>query len=94
MGDINIEIAGSDRPLMAFDVVISECSSIQRDLYPFGLAWIEVDFGEALQFLHRARNTRVLIADINLCNFCAGPSTRVRDVESQSDGLIRRPRLG
>src|SRR5258708_27914308 len=72
MRDINIEIPGSNRPLVILNVVIGEGSAIQRDLNMLALPRTELHFCESLQFLYRTRNRGMPVANINLRNVGSG----------------------
>src|SRR5258708_6189906 len=84
MRDINIEIPGSNRPLVTLNVVIGEGPAIQCDLNILTLAGTEFHFCEALQFLSRTRNRRMPVANINLRNVRPGTRARIGNLEIYS----------
>src|SRR5580698_3047085 len=88
--DKDVEITRSDCPRVIRDVVIGKGSPIQRNLNVPGLAGIEFQLCESLQFLHRAGDLRMPVTNVHLCDLRAGSSAGMAQIEGQRNWRITR----
>src|SRR5207344_2153515 len=76
---------GSGRDAEVLEIVARDC-----DTHQFGLAGLQVDLGEAAEFLWRCRHGFRVVTDVELDDFstCYGPGVGHRDVGGEGQRVV------
>src|SRR5580698_4818948 len=85
-----VEISGRHCPCVSLDVIVGKGSPIEFDAYILGFTRTEIDLRKAFEFLDRARNWSVRVANENLGNVGASATAGVGDVECDGNLIVRR----